>query len=89
MKGNEPFRYKVRSFYPPSIIYFHSKDPSFHSWKSPIIRMTQNNIIMVFIDIDGDKIAGIGINKPISMSNTKKSTAKIKNRREKGIRADD
>lgn len=32
---------------------------------------------------------GTGINKAISISNTRKMTAKRKNRREKGIRADD
>jgi len=41
-----------------------------------------------FVPQDKMDIEGIGINKAISISNTKNNTAKIKNRSEKGIRAE-
>lgn len=42
-------------------------------------------IILVFIRVD----IGIGIRRTISISNTRKITARRKNRRENGIRADE
>lgn len=88
MKGVEPFRWEVRSFYLTHIVYFHSKDPSFHSWYRPKIKIKQNPTIISLTEVDKNLIDGIGINKAISISNTKNRTAKIKNRKENGIRAE-
>lgn len=88
MKGVEPFRWEVRSFYLTHIVYFHSKDPSFHSWYRPKIKIKQNPTIISLTEVDKNLIDGIGISKAISISNTKNRTAKIKNRKENGIRAE-
>lgn len=88
MKGVEPFRWEVRSFYLTHIVYFHSKEPSFHSWYRPKIKIIQNPIIVNLIEVDKNLIDGIGIRRAISISNTKNKTAKIKNRNENGIRAE-
>jgi len=68
--------------------YFHSREPSFHSWYSPAIRTMANKVIIDLVSRRRKLIEGIGIKSAISISNTKKSTARIKNRREKGIRAE-
>lgn len=72
-----------------SIYSLQSKDPSRHSWITPARRIirkkdTPNKISTIrFIYI----IRGRGINKAISISKTKKTTARTKKRREKGTRA--
>jgi len=72
------------------IYYFdQSRDPSFHSWINPIIKMIRNVkllstiavILVMFIS------SGIGISSTISISNTIKIIANRKNRKEKGTRA--
>ena len=66
-----------------------SREPSFHSWIKPRMRINVNrvvgieNICWVF---NGDK--HMGINSIISMSNTRNKTARRKNRIEKGNRAE-
>ena len=49
---------------------------------------TQNVIIVKAIGKDIDVDDGMGISSAISMSNTRNSTAKMKNRKENGIRAE-
>lgn len=72
------------------IFYFdQSKDPSFHSWISPISRIKRNISIAViaagvFIIVGR---SGIGSSNTISTSNTMKIIANRKNRIENGIRA--
>lgn len=69
---------------------FQFSDPSYHSYRSPVIRIIRNEIDLIvrksefilFIRI------GIGMRRTISMSNTMKITARRKNRIENGIRAD-
>lgn len=67
----------------------HDKEPSFHSWNKPKRRIIKkekapNRRGKLRKDL---KAAGVGINKTISISKTKKITARRKNRVEKGIRA--
>jgi len=66
-----------------------SKEPSFHSWRRPMIKINVKIVVLIRrIDILLiDERIGIGINKTISISNTIKIIAKRKNRIEKGIRA--
>lgn len=67
-----------------------SSEPSFHSWSRPKIRIIRNRVRPKIEDVGGDVngSSGIGRRRTISMSNTKKMTAKRKNRSEKGIRAE-
>ena len=50
--------------------------------------MTHNAMTVILISREIIYVEGTGISKAISISNTKKITAKIKNCREKGIRAE-
>lgn len=70
--------------------YFdHSKEPSFHSWSRPAIKIIRNDrvlrimevVLVMFMSI------GVGIRSTISISKTMKMMASKKNRNEKGIRA--
>lgn len=64
--------------------------PSRHSWRSPAVRISRNRndaMVVVLMFMEDDR--GIGIRRTISMSNTRKITARRKKRRENGIRADD
>lgn len=79
---------KLEAFICADITYFHSSDPSFHSWYSPKIRTIAKIIIVIFVSNNNVNIVGIGIKSAISMSNTRNNTAKIKNRNENGIRAE-
>ena len=79
---------KLEAFICTCIVHFHSNEPSFHSWYSPVSSTTQNVIIVKAIGKDIDVDDGMGISSAISMSNTRNSTAKMKNRKENGIRAE-
>jgi len=79
---------KLEAYIWPHIVYFHSKEPSFHSWYKPKIKIIQNPMIISLTAVDRNLIDGIGINKAISISNTRNRTARIKNRKENGIRAE-
>jgi len=79
---------KLEAFICASVAYFHSKEPSFHSWYNPNKRIKQNIITVIFINNETDLLEGTGINKAISISKTRNKTAKIKNRSENGIRAE-
>lgn len=64
-------------------------EPSFHSWRSPIIKISVNMVVLIskidiFVVINK---MGIGISSTISISNTIKIIANRKNRIEKGMRA--
>ena len=78
---------KLEAFICACVAYFHSKDPSFHSWYSPINKIKQKIITASFVEDEMCSKEGIGIKSAISMSNTKNSTAKMKNRNENGMRA--
>lgn len=81
---------KVRSFSLSYTFYLAQfKDPSFHSWRSPIIKIKVNRVVLIR-RIDNFVVnvrIGIGINSTISMSNTIKIIASKKKRIENGIRA--
>jgi len=66
-----------------------SKDPSFHSWNSPINRISRNaSLVSSNLEVDACvMIKGIGTNSTISISNTMKIIARRKKRKENGIRA--
>jgi len=66
-----------------------SRDPSFHSWRRPKIRISRNiSLLRIIVDMLSISIrVGRGINSTISMSKTMKITAKRKKRKENGIRA--
>lgn len=74
-----------------NIINFHdhSRDPSFHSWRSPKIKIRIKNNLLTNAVVKNPVviIKGRGNKRIISMSNTKKITAVKKNRKEKGSRA--
>lgn len=64
-------------------------DPSFHSWNNPNNRITKNRIAAnsPWIEFIISFNSGKGISRTISMSNTIKIIANIKNRNENGTRA--
>ena len=66
-----------------------SKDPSFHSWSNPKIRISRKEILPIRVvdKLEKENNIGIGIRRTISMSNTMKIIARRKNRNENGIRA--
>ncbi len=74
-----------------SLTYFigyQFKDPSFHSWINPKIKIVREAIAVIRAEIGLRLIDnGRGINRTISISKTKNRTTRRKNRREKGIRA--
>jgi hypothetical protein len=84
---------KVRSFYldPSNLLYYEdqSNDPSFHSYRSPTVKIHKNVIIVIIIATEfvNSIIRGIGMRRTISISNTIKIIANKKNRVENGIRA--
>lgn len=64
------------------------REPSFHSWNKPRIRIKAIETPRSIVEVgDRIRVIGIGIIRTISTSNTRKITAKRKNRKEKGIRA--
>lgn len=79
---------KLEAFIYAVTTYFHSREPSFHSWYKPVTRIVQIIITAIFVLRGIISIDGTGIKRAISMSNTRKITAKIKNWRENGIRAE-
>lgn len=79
---------KLEAFICAHITYFHSRDPSFHSWYRPKIRIIAKVTTVNFVSVSNVVIEGIGIKRAISISKTRNNTARIKNRREKGIRAE-
>lgn len=76
-------------FYSYFLYSLQSKDPSRHSCNNPPINTNKNVIppIIISIFISQPIIKGRGINKAISISKTKKITARTKKRKENGIRA--
>lgn len=78
----------IRRFY---VLYYfdHSRDPSFHSWMRPTRRISRK--VRVLVDRRAGwlrmEAAGQGRRRAISMSNTRKMTARIKKRIENGRRA--
>lgn len=64
-------------------------DPSFHSWNSPNSRITKNRIAASspLIEFIISFSSGRGISRTISISNTIKMIASMKNRNENGTRA--
>lgn len=65
------------------------RDPSFHSWKRPRIRIIikpKNGIEMKTL-LKDKRERGDGKRITISISKTRNRTARIKKRKEKGIRA--
>jgi hypothetical protein len=64
-------------------------EPSRYSWAVPINRVRRNKVIIIGHSKGGiNVISGRGINNTISMSKTRKITAKRKNRSENGARAE-
>ena len=73
------------------VYFLQSREPSFHSWSSPkirIIRNPKNGKVNNTLAEEG-RIRGEGRRRTISISKTKNRTANRKNRREKGSRAED
>ena len=74
----------------PASYSVQSREPSFHSCRSPSIRMIKNRRAPEITLCRGRqlRVRGSGISRAISISNTRKITAKRKKRSENGIRAD-
>lgn len=67
-----------------------SKEPSFHSWNNPTIRIIRkiNTLIVIGMEIEAAILDKAGKRSTISTSKIKKIIASKKNRSEKGNRAD-